>query len=343
MAKFDSHPMSRFWSNKNVQYPNEVALNSHKKFLFDCDDCGHEFESSLLNINHGNNWCGFCSKPPKRLCQNDTCELCFNNSFASHCKQIYWSNENELTPRQVFKNADRKKFKFNCTCGHKIEVNLKSLTRENKWCKYCAHQDLCENQDCKMCFENSFASVEKSKYWSNENNKQPRQVFRCSNKKYKFNCYTCNYLFETPLSDIVKDTWCPMCFNKTERKLYNILKPIYPSIKHQFKVKWCKNKNYLPFDFAIEEKKIIIELDGPQHFRQISTWNSPEEILKVDLYKIKCANENDFSVIRLLQEDVYYDNYNWLIELINNIILISNENKTQNIFMSKNNDYINYL
>ena len=59
MATFDSHPKSKFWSNQNTLKPNEVALNSHKKFWFDCGECRHPFESSLLNINKGNNWCGF--------------------------------------------------------------------------------------------------------------------------------------------------------------------------------------------------------------------------------------------------------------------------------------------
>lgn len=338
---FSEHPKSKFWSNRNIQKPNEVALNSHKKFWFDCD-CGHEFESTLLNINQGNSWCGFCSNPPKKLCDNENCNVCFNNSFASHPKSIYWSNENKLTPRQVFKNADRKKFKFNCICGHKLDVNLKALNQENKWCKYCAHQELCED-NCEMCFNNSFASVERSKYWSNENKENPRQVFKSSNKKYKFNCNYCNNLFETPVSDVTRNVWCSLCINKTERKLYENLKKIYPTIENQFKVDWCKNKKYLPFDFVIEERKIIIELDGPQHFKQISKWLPPEEILIIDLYKISCANKNGFSVIRLLQEDVFYDRYNWLNELIDNIDLISNENKVHNIFMSKNNDYINYL
>ena len=32
---------------------------------------------------------------------------------------------------------------------------------------------------------------------------------------------------------------------------------------------------------------------------------------------MKCANDNSFSVIRLLQSDVFYNTYNWLEELKN--------------------------
>jgi very-short-patch-repair endonuclease len=297
----------------------------------------------LLNINQANNWCPYCSNPPQKLCI-DECISCHNKSFASHPKSICWSNDNELIPRQVFKGADRKKFKFNCDkCPHKFEIIVKSITSKGQWCQYCSHQKLCENNNCDICFNNSFASIERSKYWSKENKLNPRQVFKSSNKKYKFDCNYCNNAFESCVSDITRNVWCPLCINKTERKLYENLKELFPTIKTQFKVEWCMNKKYLPFDFVIEERKVIIELDGPQHFKQIASWLSPEETFTIDLYKIDCANKNNFSIIRILQEDVLYDRYDWLNELTKNIEKISDENIIQNIFMNKNDEYKNYL
>jgi very-short-patch-repair endonuclease len=117
------------------------------------------------------------------------------------------------------------------------------------------------------------------------------------------------------------------------------LKEIYISLERQYKVDWCKNIKHLPFDFVIEERKIIIELDGKQHFEQIQKWLSPEKTKMNDLYKMKCANENDFSMIRILQNDVYKDKYDCLSELISNIEKITRENRVQNIYMCKNNEY----
>ena len=117
-------------------------------------------------------------------------------------------------------------------------------------------------------------------------------------------------------------------------------------IIRQLKKNWCKNNNtnkYLPFDFCIEEYKIIIELDGIQHFEQVSNWSSPEEQLKNDKYKEQCANENGHSIIRILQEDVFNDKYDWKNELINNIEKIKTDNIIQNIYMCKNNEYGNFI
>jgi hypothetical protein len=33
----------------------------------------------------------------------------------------------------------------------------------------CNSKQLCDNLECKICFEKSFASHEKSKYWSDKN------------------------------------------------------------------------------------------------------------------------------------------------------------------------------
>jgi len=89
----------------------------------------------------------------------------------------------------------------------------------------------------------------------------------------------------------------------------------------------------------MEEPKIIIELDGKQHFEQVWNWKLPEEQYKNDKFKQECANKNGYSVIRLLQEDVLYDKYDWKTELINNIEKIKIDNIIQNIYMCKNNEY----
>ena len=54
---------------------------------------------------------------------------------------------------------------------------------------------------------------------------------------------------------------------------------------------------------------------------------------------MKCANENGFSIIRILQEDVFKDKYNWQSELYENIEKITNDNRVQNIYMCNNNEY----
>jgi len=336
---FSEHPKSKFWSDKNTIKPNEVALNSHKKFWFDCE-CGHTFDSSLLNINKGDNWCPYCYN--RKLCRN--CDVCNEKSFASHPKSIYWHNENDCKPNEVLKGSGNKYY-FNCdNCTHKLLISLKQISSQNRWCSYCSHQKLCENNECDMCYNNSFASIKRCNLLA-DNTVNPRQMFKSTNKKYMFNCDTCSKSFESPLSAVTNGVWCPFCFNKTEQLLFNKLIQ-YHNVNRQFKPKWCinpKTNKYLPYDFVLDDLKIIIEQDGPQHFKQIGNWKSPELTKINDVYKMTCANDNGYSIIRILQKDIWHNKYNWLEELLNNIETIRMDKKVQNIYMYKNNEYDNFI
>ena len=112
---------------------------------------------------------------------------------------------------------------------------------------------------------------------------------------------------QIPYVHICKGCGCPHCINKTEFKFLQMLKEVYPTVQHQFKAEWCKRKKCLPFDFVIEDKKIIIELDGEQHHKQVANWTPPDVQQEVDAYKTKMANENGYSVIRVSTEDVMND------------------------------------
>jgi very-short-patch-repair endonuclease len=252
-----------------------------------------------------------------------------------------------VNSRDIAKNSG-KKYLFDCDkCNHSFEKIIDSVTGVNdSWCPYCSNNKLCDDNNCKTCFEKSFASHEKSKYWSIKNMEKPRNIFKGTHNKYLFNCEICNYEFESSLSNIskIKGTWCPHCVNKTETKLYKILLSLFPSIVRQFKEEWCKRVSYLPFDFCIPEHKIIIELDGRQHFEQVMDWKTPEEQQETDRYKEKCANDNGYSTIRLLQTDVINDAFDWLTKIQTAIQeIISDDSVIHNIYICENNEYDDFI
>ena len=319
---FASHSKAKYWSNENAITPRNVFKNKNKKFLFDCDICGHIFEISLGSVTSGGGWCSYCSHD--KLCDNEDCDFCFGNSFASHPKAKYWSDQNKERPRDVFKGTKDKYF-FDCKCGHTFKSCLGSISAKNKnsWCPYCsAHAIiLCDDEDCQRCFKNSFASHPRAKYWSTKNELTPRQVFKSTPSKYVFDCPDCNNEYTANLGNISGGgTWCNCLLNKTETKLFNFLSSNYSClIEKQKKFNWCRDKKELPFDFCIEEYNLLIELDGIQHFEQVSNWKDPSMIHECDLYKMQCANDNGYSIIRIFQEDVWKDKNNWEVKLKNMI------------------------
>ncbi len=167
-------------------------------------------------------------------------------------------------------------------------------------------------------------------------------VYTKSNKLCKIGCKIHGIFEQTPRSHLDKNG-CQKCKNKTEGILFDKLTLKYDDIIFQYKPQWCmgNKKRILSFDFYLFEHNIIIELDGEQHFKQVKNWTTPEYQLNNDCYKMTRALNNGCSIIRILQNDVFRNKYNWFDELINQIKLIVNSKNKQIIYMCKKNEYDN--
>ena len=337
---FASNPKSEFWSKNNKVSPRMVSKASGSKYKFNCNVCIHEFEQRLDCVSKGI-WCNYCKGD--KLCEND-CEICYKKSFANTEMAKYWGDKNIISSREA-NISSSEKYWFKCSCGHEFLCSLSSAKKRKK-CRYCTipSKVLCDDDNCKQCFDKSFESCDKSIYWDNEKNKviKPRQVFKFSNtKKYWFICEN-QHSFNISPETINKYQWCSLCSKgcKTEKILFQALENII-QIKRGFKTEWCKNnktKRCLPFDFVLENEKIIIELDGAQHFKQVRNWGSPEKQQENDKYKMKMALQNGYSVIRLLQNDVYQKKYDYKTKLIETINTIKNL-RPQIVYICMNNEY----
>jgi hypothetical protein len=127
MPKFSEHEKSKYWNyEKNDKNPEDFTYGSGKKAWFNCNKCKHTFECSIGNITNGR-WCSYCSVPPKKLCIDNNCKECYNKSFASHEKSKYWSKDNIVKPRDVFRSAN-KKYLFDCVCKHQFSITLNDVS-----------------------------------------------------------------------------------------------------------------------------------------------------------------------------------------------------------------------
>jgi hypothetical protein len=320
---FASHPLVWAWSSRNTKTPREVIKGSEKKFWFKCKLCAHDFETVPICIK-SDTFCPFCSN--QRLCEDDDCIICFDKSCASIDDVVKsWSDKNTISPRMTFKYSNKRRY-FNCLkCGHEMNIMPHKYISRELCCKYCSNQDLCLEDTCKICYNKSFASHEKVRCWSSKNTLNPRQVFKGAEAKYIFNCDKCYKEFESRMYNVLSGYWCPFCKNKTEGKLQEYLSNKY-STKHQARFDWCKSESSrklkMPFDYCLEKQKILIELDGIQHFEIVSNWTPVEETIEKDIKKIKSALENGYSIIHIYQHDVWKDTYDWkeLLEMYINIL-----------------------
>ena len=316
---------------REVLGPENFTPRSKQKVVFTCPNickCGeyHKYETTISNRTKGSN-CKFC--------YGSDCH-CFESSFAGkfpHLKEEFDISKNG--ENMLYKPGSNEKFwwkcdkTFDCGCPHEWEALLSSRTNGSN-CPFCAHKKLCCEKQSLFYLE-----PELMKEWDYEENKKigldPKNKFRGSDKEAFWKCKE-GHRWKTAINYRTGQirSGCPGCKNKTETKVLEFLKQKYTDdMESQVKFDWCKNITHLPFDFVIKSLKIIIEVDGRQHFHQVSNWKSPKETQQNDFYKMKCAANKGYKIIRIFQEDILYDKipYGWNNVLEAIISQIKNEKK----------------
>ena len=120
-----------------------------------------------------------------------------------------------------------------------------------------------------MCFENSFASHEKAQYWSSKNTDKPRYVFKCTGKKFLFDCPTCNHEIIQDPSHISNGRWCPYCCIPQKKlcgkkECNDCFKKSFAS--HEKALYWSKkNKEQSGFVLKKGDKRIWFNCDKCNH------------------------------------------------------------------------------
>ncbi|AHC54984.1 restriction endonuclease [Tunisvirus fontaine2] len=115
---------------------------------------------------------------------------------------------------------------------------------------------LCGRDECKPCFERSFASHENSKYMA-EGQENPLLIARSSDKKYSFVCEECRHIFKASPHSVTSGRFCPFCGGSKLCELKNCEK-CYPRsfASHPKSACWdiIKNKQ-TPRDVFVSSQK----------------------------------------------------------------------------------------
>ena len=246
--------------------------------------------------------------------------------------------------------------KFEC---HIWESDIKDRTVIKKTgraqgCPYCSSpmKKIC---DCGKC--NSKSVYVTHPYLQKEIVGNPEILKKYSSgsgKELKWKCLEkdCKNEWSTSITSRCTGSGCPSCINKTEKKVVNILindfeidrdNIIHGSRKIEFP--WCENKltnRKFIFDILLkikEDLNIIIEVDGIQHFEYVKHFkNDVEKNIFRDVYKMIKANQNNFNIIRLYQEDVWRDRNDWK-EWLKSKIKECTESKECLVFFPNRKEY----
>lgn len=311
---------------ENYDYSKSNYLGCYDKTIIICKYHG-EFEQAPITHLRGSG-CQKCYDDKRGESIRKSTKEFIDRAIKTHGDRYNYSKSNYISVDD----------KVTIICNTHGEFNQVAYSHINgQGCPTCGLERRAKNRT-----ENIEYFIRKSIEKHGDRYDYSKVEYKKNNINVKIICKAHGEFLQYPANHYISGYGCPLCVNKTEAKLYEKLLPIYPNLSRQFKEDWCKRKKHLPFDFCIQEYKIIIELDGRQHFKQVSNWSSPDEQFENDKFKEECANNNGYSVIRLLQHDVFYDTYDWIKELCDAIEAIKTNEEITNIYLSKNDEYSNY-
>lgn len=135
-----------------------------------------------------------------------------------------------------------------------------------------------------------------------QNKEDGKKYSHGSNFKINWICPNCGEIVNAIISKVISRNHvpCKKCSDGVSypnKYMRSMLKQLDVIFEQEYMPKWIKPKR---FDFFVPSKNIIIEMDGNVgHGRKTFGNISPQQSLKVDLYKDNKALENGITVIRI--------------------------------------------
>ena len=124
------------------------------------------------------------------------------------------------------------------------------------------------------------------------------------NKHSKIKCLDCGLIFETQISTFSNSRGCPKCKrfkSKGEQKIQKYLEENNIPFETQKRFKECNN-NLSSFDFCAYDKQnnmVLIEVNGIQHYKNVSHFGGLDIVKKRDQVKIDFCNKNNIPLITI--------------------------------------------
>lgn len=331
--------------------PSYTSINVHGWL---CYSCGSTFEQNYLNIRDGK-WCNCkrkCTLEDYQTVAGNKGKYLFNSIPESTttiidgwlcytCNNVYRTRYSNVKQGVWCECSSRISLKdYQEVAGDRGEYILESIpqnsnTKIDGWlCYSCDNIYISTYHNIKLghwCGCTYFLKIEDYQNVADNRGRYILTYFPNSSADIikGWTCNECNNIFESSYSRVKSGAWCNCTVNKTERRFKEYLSSFIPNFIHQFKPIWLVNpftghKLSYDFFFSINGINFIIEVDGTQHFENVSIFSrSANYYRKRDIYKMKKALENNIFVIRILQSDIYHNRNDWSINLYKLLSILS--------------------
>lgn len=274
------------WHNTlNELSPQEVSVNSNKKYWWHCEKCNSSYDMPAIHKSRGIG-CPYCSG--RRILKEKSLAVVRPDIMEE------WNFEkNKKDPYETSPHS-HKKAHWICKNKHEWEATIKSRNVEGASCPYCSNRKILIGFNDMWTTNPQLASLL-------ANNDDGFRNMQWSKNQLDWKCSNCQTIIENKrIKDINSDGLsCPKCSDGIsigEKIMYNVLSQLNITIETQKSFLWSENRRY---DFYIPSIEMIIETHGGQHylkngFSSLGGKTLEEEKLN-DEIKERLARENSIA------------------------------------------------
>lgn len=268
---------------KQIHGDEVILLTEYKmnksKVIVQYKSCGHIDEKTPTKLLAGQR-CGICRA--KRVSQTKT------NTTEDFLQRLKKNNVDVILISEYTGLRNKIAVKNN-RCGHRYEAIAGNVVH-GSGCPIC--HGMKDTERFKKELERKYPS-EYTVLGDYINNKTPIMI------RHK-----CGHEWSVIPKNVLRAKCCPKCIlSKGETFINDYLATKNILFERQYKFDDCRNKNPLPFDFAvfINDELKLIEFDGSQHFRESNYWGKPNKsaVLYRDAIKNKYCEENNIPLLRI--------------------------------------------
>jgi very-short-patch-repair endonuclease len=295
---FNSNGKRNCWRYNINRLTTEKFIEKAKKIHGDKFDYSKSIyvkskDNVLIICNiHGE----FLQAPDKHVNSKHTCPKCcrFKNPinvelFIKKAKEIH---KNKYDYSKIIEIRSRERVKIICKKHGEFLIEYYSHLR-GRGCSECAGNTKLNTKTfikkAKLVHQNKYKYL-KVKYVNN-----------CTS--IIINCLEHGDFNQLPNAHL-SGRGCAKCgkYSKGETKIRKWLESKNIKFEEQKRFNSCKNKVELPFDFYILNLNILIEYDGPQHFKSVDWFgglSGLEGHKKRDKIKTKWSKDNGYILLRI--------------------------------------------
>lgn len=261
--------------SKGCELLSNTYENSKTPLNVKCSECKKTYEVTYDHFKNTKKYkCNKCSGK-HHYTIDDIKEIVSSESNCILVSKGYTNNNGDI--------------ELKCECGNIFSTTLKIFKKGKKQCDDCTNKILSDKfckshedfvKDVYSVFKDEFSVV-------GEYKDMTRKVLMKHN--------VCGHEWDANPNDILyKKSGCPKCNeSKGEKRISNFLKAYNVIFISQYKIKECKYKKALPFDFAIFDSnnnlKFLCEYDGILHYR-----NKFNNVKEFNLTKMRDKIKNDY-------------------------------------------------